>query len=341
MREPSRHRLAAAAAVLIVALIGCSSAPPADEALKRVPIAAAAPEVPTLPAYRLTTGDELDIRVTDAPQYDQTVKVGPDGRVDVSLIGAVPVVGHSPEEVQADLRERFRALAGSDQRREYVIHANDELEIKFPYYDKLNDQMRVRPDGKIQLQLAGTLQAEGLTPEDLQHELRLRYARFLKEPELAVIVRTATTQNVRTAAGEGRAGMADFRPMVSLRSFQAPQVFITGEVARPGMLPFTPGLTLLQLLAEAGGHLPSGDVTQIVILRRSADQSAARIRPDLSRTFRNAPTKDVALQPYDVLIVPPTRAQNLAEVLDRYVYKLFAPLKNSTFGYVYGSTRVY
>jgi protein involved in polysaccharide export with SLBB domain len=100
-------------------------------------------------------------------------------------------------------------------------------------------------------------------------------------------------------------------------------------------------LTLLQVLAEAGGHLPSGDVTQMVILRRTADQSADLIRPGLTKTFRIAPTRDVALQPYDVLIVPPTRAQNLAEVLDRYVYKLFAPLKNSTFGYVYGSTRVY
>ena len=94
---------------------------------------------------------------------------------------------------------------------------------------------------------------------------------YLREPEISIIVRTATSQMVRTAAGGGSGGMADLQPVVVVRSFQTPQVFVTGEVAHAGMVPFTNGLTLLQALAEAGGHLPSGDVTQLVILRRTGD----------------------------------------------------------------------
>jgi polysaccharide export outer membrane protein len=126
-----------------------------------------------------------------------------------------------------------------------------------------------------------------------------------------------------------------------VRSFQTPQVYVTGEVARPGMVPYMPGLTLLQVLAASGGTLPSGDVTKLVILRRTDAQSAAVLRPGLTKTYRAEPTRDVTLEPYDVLLIPPTRVQSLAETLDAYVYKLFAPLKNSTFGYVYGSTKVY
>lgn len=338
----------AAVIAIGIGLAACSTPPPQDAALTKVPVigepAADAPaaSAPAAVPYTFMLGDELDVKIADAPQYDQTVKVTPDGKVNLNVIGTVFVAGRSPENVQNEIRLRYSALAGSDKGREYLIHANDELDVKFPYYPQFNDQIRVRPDGKIQLQLAGTLQAEGMTPEELEHELRLRYSRYLKEPELSVIVRTATSQVVRTAAGSGRGGLAGLEPVVIVRSFQTPQVFVTGEVGRPGMIPFTTGLTLLQALAEAGGHLPSGDVTKIVIMRKSAAQTADLIRPGLTKTFRSAPTLDIDLQPYDVVILPPTKAQNVAENLDRYVYKLFAPLKNSSFGYVYSkSTTVY
>ena len=292
-------------------------------------------------SYLLAAGDELDVKIADAPQYDQTVRVRPDGKVSLSVVGTVYVAGRTPEDVQSELRERYIALAGSDSQREYLIHANDELEIKFPYYQALNDQMRVRPDGKIQLQLGGTLQAEGRSPEELEAELEHRYARYLKEPDLAVIVRSATSQSVRTATGAGRGGLMGLQPVVVVRSFQTPQVFITGEVARPGVIPYTPGLTLLQALAEAGGHLPSGDVTKMVVLRRATPQSADVLRPGLKSNYRTDPAFDFVLQPYDVVLMPPTGAQTLAEWLDRYVYKLIAPIKNSSFSYLLNGTKVY
>lgn len=340
-------RRAAAAMALIGWLVaGCSSAPPADARLTRVPvIGQTAPvedkaPVPVLASYMLNFGDELDVRVPDAPQYDQTVKILPDGSINLGLIGTLAAAGRSADSVQTEIRERYQSLAGTDESREYLIHANDELEIKFPYHPTLNELLRVRPDGKIQLQLAGTVVAEGMSPEQLGAELERRYGTVLKSPELAVIVRTATSQNVRTAHGIIRGGLAGLQPDVIVRTFQTPQVFVTGEVQHPGMLAFSPGMSLLQAIAASGGSLPSGDVTKLVVLRRSGQrgaelqQSAELLRPQLSSTYRGAPTKDLLLQPYDVVLLPPTRAQNLADVLDRYVYKIFAPLKNSSFSYV-------
>ena len=345
-------RLAAAAAV--GACLAACSATPTGASANHIPVLALSPPAPVQPAagatasdasasvaaasvaaYTLAVGDEFDVRMPDAPQYDQTVKVRPDGKVDLSLIGTVEAAGRSAEELQAVLRDRYRAMAGSDQQREYLIHANDELEIKLPYYPNLNDQMRVRPDGKIDLQLAGTVQAEGLSPEQLEAELKHRYAVYLREPELTVIVRTATSQMVRTATGMGRGGMADLQPLVVVRSFQAPQVFISGELPRPGMVPYVSGLTLLQVLAESGGQLPSGDVTKLIILRRTSATTADVLRPGLTRSFRTEPTRDVLLAPYDVIVLPPSGAQKVAEWMDKYVYKIFAPLKNSSFSYVY------
>jgi polysaccharide export outer membrane protein len=286
-------------------------------------------------SYALAVGDEIDIKVPDAPQYEQTARVRPDGIVNLNLAGAVQALGRTPEDLQRELRERYSAAAGGLQQREYLLHANDELDLKFPYVPGLNETVRIRPDGKIQLQLAGTIQAEGLTPEALQAELKRRYGKVLRIPELSVILRAASSQAVRTELGMTRAGLAGLEPTVLLRSFQSPQVYVAGEMARPGMFSFTPGLTLMQLLAQAGGHLPSGDIGNLVILRRNAEGTADVLEPRLPLRYLAAPDKDIVLQPFDLVLLPPTPIAVLGQNLDQYLFKILPPLRNSSFGFAY------
>jgi len=66
----------------------------------------------------------------------------------------------------------------------------DQLEIKFFYDTELNEQVIVRPDGRISLQLVHEVMAAGLTPADLTKLLTAKYAAELKKPELTVIVRS-------------------------------------------------------------------------------------------------------------------------------------------------------
>jgi len=287
------------------------------------------------PRFVFAAGDELDLRVPDAPQFDQTLKVRPDGKISLPLVGTVHAQGRSPEDVQDELRERFAQLAGAPGQRDYLLHPGDELEIKFPYHTQLNEVLRLRPDGKLQLQMIGTVQAEGLSPEELQQELKRRYARFLKVPELSVMVRSTTSQNVRVAGGTGRAGLAGLTPTVIARGFQPAQVFVGGEVGRPGVLAFRPGLSLLQALVEAGGQLPAGDATQLVVLRRGVDESIQVLRPGLPQDYLRAPDRDLVLQPFDVVLLPKSDAATLADRLNTYLFNLFPPLKNSSFGFSY------
>jgi protein involved in polysaccharide export with SLBB domain len=320
-------------AVTLSLLGGCASEPPRPQP---GPVTVVQPAPATEAAtYTLMVGDEVDIKVPDAPQYDQTARVRPDGKVSLNVVGTLHALGRTPDDVQAEVRERYQAAAGGRTQREYLLHPNDEIDIKFPYVPSLNELVRVRPDGKVQLQLIGTVQVEGLSPEALQAELKRRYARVIRVPELSVLVRTATSQSVRTDRGVGRAGLAGLEPTVLVRSFQAPQVFVTGELARPGMLSYTPGMTLMQALAQAGGQLPTADIERLVVLRRTSAGSAEVVEPHLSAQYLYAPDKDVALQPFDVVLLPPTRVAVLGQSLDQYVFKLLPPLRNSSFGFVY------
>jgi protein involved in polysaccharide export with SLBB domain/glycosyltransferase involved in cell wall biosynthesis len=328
---------------LVVGLMGCST-PPApgvsvvaaaqdDTALRLSHQLQAAPAA----AYLIAPGDELDLRFPDYGQYDQSVRVRTDGKINLQVIGTVHVQGRSPEDVQQEVQERYRALAGGPGERSYLIRPNDEIEIKFAYQPQLNEMVKVRPDGKIALQLAGTVLAQGKSPEELQAELVQRYGKVLRQPELAVILRSFSSQALRVGqGGSGRAGVEYLQPVLVVKQSTPEQVFVGGEVQRPGVLALKPGMTVLQALLEAGGQLPSGELRAVTVLRKGQPGGQALvIRRDLSGDVAGSNTQDFVLQPADVVLLPQTSVATLAQNLDQYLFKIVPFARNSSFGFSY------
>lgn len=59
-------------------------------------------------SYLITPGDRLTVTVLEDPNLNSTVLVRPDGRITLPIAGSVEVVGRTPEQVQAILRDRLR-----------------------------------------------------------------------------------------------------------------------------------------------------------------------------------------------------------------------------------------
>jgi len=344
--RPARRRGLASFVAVCAVLSGCAttSPEPPSPGLQVIQIVepttdTATPTAGTADAgtgsYHFAVGDEFDLRIPDAPQFDQTLKVRPDGKVSLALIGTVHVLGRTPEDVEAEMRERLVQLSGEAGDREYLLQPGDQIEVKFPYQPELNELLRIRPDGKLQMQMIGTMVAEGKSPEELQKSLRGRYGKFLKVPELSVIVREVTTQNVRVAGGNGRAGLSHLQPSLIVRSFQPAQVFFGGEVQRPGVLAWRGGMSLLQALTEVGGQLPTGDLSELMVLRHQSDGSVQMLKPGFGSDGMRQPDRDVLLQPSDVVVLPKSDAATLADRLNAYVFNLVPFLRNSSFGFVY------
>jgi hypothetical protein len=72
---------------------------------------------------------------------------------------------------------------------EYRLQAGDVLEIKHFYTPELNETLSIRPDGRISLPIAGEVEAAGQTPAGLRDVLSERYARTLRDREVAVVVK--------------------------------------------------------------------------------------------------------------------------------------------------------
>jgi protein involved in polysaccharide export with SLBB domain len=172
----------------------------------------------------------------------------------------------------------FTPLATSSDNREYLVQAGDTLNIKF-YYHPDHDlrDLVVRPDGKLLLPLVGDMQAAGLTPEQLAEQIAQRYSSTLREPKVAVDVKTVNTN----------------------------QVYVGGEVLRPGVIKLKPKMNLLQAVFEAGGPKDEGDIERVVLLRSIGDNQFGYREINLRKIVNHEERSDDAVLAQDDLIFIP------------------------------------
>ncbi|HEX4769552.1 MAG TPA: polysaccharide biosynthesis/export family protein [Bryobacteraceae bacterium] len=178
--------------------------------------------------------------------------------------------------------------------RTYHLHVGDTLDIKFFYDPELDQQVCVRPDGRISLPLAPDIQAEGLTPGELASSLRAHYLHELKDPDVSVLV----------------------------RSYSPQKVFISGEVLRPGAVDLSGVKTLLQAVSEAGGFKDSARLNEVLLIRQNANGQIVTLKLDVSSTLKGkANAEDHVLEASDIVYVPRSHIANVNYWVDAYIRK--------------------
>ena len=121
----------------------------------------------------------------------------------------------------------------------YLIGPEDVLGVLFWREKDMSGDVVVRPDGKITLPLVNDIQAAGLTTEELRSALTTAAAKYIEDPNVTIVVRQINSR----------------------------RVFITGQINKPGPYTLSPGLTVMQLIAMAGGLTEFADSKNILIMR--------------------------------------------------------------------------
>lgn len=75
-----------------------------------------------------------------------------------------------------------------DLKDGFKLAADQQVAVKFVNIPELNETQIVRPDGRITLPYIGDVVVSGMTVEELTKELKARYSKVLKSPELYVTV---------------------------------------------------------------------------------------------------------------------------------------------------------
>lgn len=112
---------------------------------------------------------------------------------------------------------------------EYLVGIGDQLRINVWKNPELSVEAPVRPDGKISIPLVGDIMAAGRSAPELAETITEGLKHYVRSPQVTVIV--------------SEAGSVDFQRRVR----------ITGAVETPISLPHREGMTVLDLVLEAGG----------------------------------------------------------------------------------------
>ena len=158
---------------------------------------------------------------------------------------------------------------------QYVIGPLDVLGINVWHEGDLSGPLQVRPDGKISLPLLNDVQAAGLTAEQLAADLTEKLKKFLELPRVTVAVNQINSK----------------------------RIFIVGEVTRSGAMTLTPGMTVLQALAQAGGFSEFADTKKIYVMRTENGQTV-KYPVNYKNLIKGHGSQNVTLMSGDTIVVP-------------------------------------
>lgn len=174
----------------------------------------------------------------------------------------------------------FCATAQAQQSpfSEYRIGPADVLSISVWQQADLSRVVAVRTDGFITYPLLGDLRVEGMTPAELRDLIALELEQYVN------IMLSEVTVNVD-----------------EINSYT---VSVLGEVKTPGRFSFQSQVTVLDVLAEAGGFTPFASSRDVTILRNE-NGVTKRIEFDYRRVMQGRSTpQQMTVYPGDIIMVP-------------------------------------
>jgi len=229
------------------------------------------------------------------------------------LVAPATTRGQRFQESRIDTLPAAAPVTSVSRLESYRLAAGDAIEIRFLHNPELNEQVQIRPDGRISLQAAGEVRVSGLTVAGVVSRLTDMYRDVLRSPDVTVQVRT----------------------------FANNRVFVGGEVVRPGMLALVGEQTALGAITEAGGLKPSAKRDEVIVIRRGENEMPQLLK--LSGKRQGPEPSDVssfALEPLDVVLVPESGIARTNRAIDQYVRQMFPGVITAGFTYLFNGSFV-
>jgi polysaccharide export outer membrane protein len=185
------------------------------------------------------------------------------------------------------------------QASEYHLQAGDKFEILYRYTPEFNQTVAILPDGDVDLQIAGSIRAQGLTVSQLHDAIAARIANTLRHTDFAI----------------------------SLKDFVANKIVVLGEVNSPGRFDIHGPITVLDAIALGGGFKTTASQSTVVLVHR-LDDTYARV-DQLDFTELKKKDKRVTMpemQPGDTVIVSSSKLARVERIVRLSNVGLYYPL---------------
>jgi polysaccharide export outer membrane protein len=237
--------------------------------------------------YRLMVGDEININsISDDTLRRERILIQPDGTIVVPYIGPFPAADKTVNQLRKDLEVALKKYIRSPAINVEPIKVNTALE---DLRQAVNPQVGlggqsldilINPDGQLQLPRIGSVYVLGMTMEEIKREVNLRYEEKIAGIEVEPRLARAAPHNI----------------------------FVYGEVNRPGRFELTAPTSVTAGLALAEGLRIGANNRQVVIFRRAEDWRLVSTILDLRGGHLGKhpnPSDEIWLRDGDIVIVPP------------------------------------
>ncbi len=192
----------------------------------------------------------------------------------------------------------------------YHLQAGDQLEVHHILDPDYNALVVLSPDGRISIPgIPDQIQARGMTIAELNDQLNELYKRdhVLAKPFFSL----------------------------NLRSVGSLQVFVGGEVQRPGYLEIAGGERhVLQVIASAGGFLATARVNEVILVRTDPTGKQQIFSVNMRKVIDGSDlTQNVRIRPLDVILVPKSDIAYLDTWIDQYIRQVVPFQTSASFVY--------
>lgn len=239
-------------------------------AVGRVPPPAATP------GFTIGPGDTVQITVLGRPELAATGNVSGDGLVTAALVGAVPVLGLTPQQAAQRIARAYKDgqfLVDPQVTVTMTEYQSQQLSVLGEVTSPGRFPMRTRLSILDALALAGGIKATGA---QLAYILR---------PEDAVVTRYEVDLDALLQAGAGQ----QYFELLAGDTVVVPKAevfYIYGEVKAPNAYPLKSGTTVIQALSLAGGLTDKGSDRRIDIKRRDAGGRLQTVAASLNDSLK-------------------------------------------------------
>ncbi len=235
--------------------------------------------------YQLNVGDEVLVESFSDSALNRSLIVQPDGSITLRLLGQVQAAHLTVTQLRDSLEKVYAKFYKVPSITVTPVKVNTKLDDLRATVDARSGSggqglvVRVTPDGSISLPAVGPVPVQGLTLEEVERELNLRYALEVEGIEITPILET-----------------------------RAPRyVYVLGEVKLPGRYVLEGPTTVMQAISMGGSWNVGANLNQVVIFRRGDDWRLMATMVDLRGALAGkckCPCGEIWLGDSDVVLIP-------------------------------------
>lgn len=238
--------------------------------------------------YLIGEGDTLQVSVWGEKDLSLTVKVRPDGKITLPVIGEVAAANTTTKSLQSTITERLRGVVRNPVVTVIVSEVTNNKAYVFGGGTKSGIFSLTQRTTLLQL----LCQTEDVRKSDLKRAYVLRKNRKIKVDFYDLFVNGETAEDILIEPND-----VIFIPVNTDNN-----VYVMGAVNAPKFIEYREGLTVMEAILEAGGFTKFASQNDTVIHRKEGGR-ATSVTVKIKRLNNGDLSQNAKLRPGDYVVV--------------------------------------